>query len=302
MPQSPQSPFAAGGSMSSQPAAQRPPPQSSGPPQSSRPPPQSSGPPYGYSMPQRPPQRQPQQQPAYGGGQRQPYNPPQQAQPAQRPPNRWSDSMQPQQPQGGGNFKGYMRDMRQGYRGSMQAAGLPKGQIQQKMKAMRKDQRANKSQIANQYMREQTQRQQQGQMQGDMRYRGNEQGGNNRWQQQIGSNVPGRPANPGDQEYYTRHIGNSGPIRQAPQQGGNRWQQAQGQMGNAILSNPNLSGAEQQQAMGQVQEQFNQRGYPTSSRANLLPQQQQGSWAQRMSGGMRGAPGSAPMPRRSNMF
>ena len=68
-------------------------------------------------------------------------------------------------------------------------------------------------------------------------------------------------------------------------------------MSNAIQSNPNMSVEEQQQAMGQMQERFNQRGRPVASRANLLGNQQN-TWQQRMAGGMRGNPQAAPMPQR----
>lgn len=51
-----------------------------------------------------------------------------------------------------------------------------------------------------------------------------------------------------------------------------------------------------QQLQRRQLERFNQRGMPAPSRANLLPQQQAGSFMQRLYGGRRGAPGGMPMP------
>lgn len=212
------------------------------------------------TQPQQPP-KQAQPAPAIGG----PGNMPQVPQyggPNKSPPPRpMPGSGQPtpmQPPKAKPKFGQHMRDMRKNYRGGMQAAGLNPAQIRQKMQAMRKHQRVNRSEYANQYMQRRTQPPQ------PMR--------DNRM----------APA----------------PLRQAPQPmrdnpmapapaPANRW------AGNPLQAAPQAPTVQP----GQMDERFNDRGRPTPSRANLMPQQMKGSWAQRMSGGMRGAPSNAPMPK-----
>lgn len=166
-------------------------------------------------------------------------------QPAQSPPMqqdmRYRGTAQPQQ----GGFNAYMSNMRKQYRGSMQGRNLSREQISQNTARMQAHQKQNRSQIANQYMREQ---------------------------------MPAQRQNPWSQ-----------PM---PAQGARKRGMA------AVYGNPGLSQGEMGQVAGSAMEQFNQRGMPTASRANLLPQQQQGAWQQRMAGGMRGNPRGAPMPRR----
>ena len=187
-------------------------------------------------------------------------------------------AQQPQQ-QGGGRFRDHMKNMRQGYRSSMKAAGLPRQQIKQKMNAMRKHQRGNRSEYANQYMRDQLSQQQPPQ-QGP----------------QMGLMNPMQPApnyNPITQMQGAIN-GNTALTGQQQQEALQQLPQMQAQPANR-WADPGYGPAPAAPAMPQVQpgrmdERFNDRGRPTASRANLVPAQQRGSWAQRMNGGMRGAP------------
>jgi len=58
---------------------------------------------------------------------------------------------------------------------------------------------------------------------------------------------------------------------------------------------PVQQGVDPLSVLAAQQQKFNQRGMPAPSRANLLPAQQPG-FMQRMYGGMRGNPGSVPLP------
>jgi len=215
-----------------------------------------------------------------------------------------------------GQFRQHMQNMRSNYRGQMQAGGLDKNQIQQRMKAMRQHQRSNRSQYANQYMKQQVQQPpapMQGYQQPQM-----QPGIPNSLSEGSGQLTPGL-MNPSAQPQMNAAIyGNptlSAPEQQQAMQGpSNRWNPpapgqmpGQGQMQQAhdMYANPstpaqppsNKAGPTPQIQQPQRQnpyERFNQRGRPAPSRANLLPAQQN-TWKQRMSGGMRGSPGAAPM-------
>lgn len=176
-----------------------------------------------------------------------------------------------------GQFRQYMQTMRDGYRSSMQSAGLDEKQVQQRMQAMRQYQRSNRSQYANQYMQERMQPPQQQQP----------------WQQQQKQLQPGlmeTPAQPGFTPQQRMDVYNN-PTLSAEQQRAQL--PANPSMPQSPVAPPSAARPPAQPARQNPYEKFNQRGRPAPSRANLLPAQQN-TWKQRVSGGMRGAPASAP--------